>query len=100
MQKFGIPSAASNLLYTKVCHSERSEGATYKSLSFRAKRGICFLAADGADSLPAEAGSEWNASAWSQPGSAHWSGKTSLKRSCCKRKGASREACALIYLYI
>src|SRR5580704_3111818 len=40
-----------------------------------------------------------NASAWSEPGSAHWSGKTSLRRSRCKRKSASRKACALFDLY-
>src|SRR5271169_6128747 len=32
-----------------------------------------------------------NASAWRQPGSAHWSGKTSLKGSGTKRNGASRK---------
>jgi hypothetical protein len=42
-----IPSEARNLLLASPCHSERSEESAFSlPLSFRAKRGICFLPAN------------------------------------------------------
>jgi hypothetical protein len=47
------------------------------------------------DSFPSRALlGRWNASAGSALSFVHWSGKTSLEGRVCKRKGASRKACA------